>query len=324
MTFNPYQTFPRFYQNKLIKHIMNKPKWTISDKNKRPISIADLQSTLLNGTNSSESIRGADQYESADTTTLPKLLNILPTASNHAYKFDAKKDGFVVLDIEKTCPDDLKAQFLQLPYLYGEYSLSGKGIHLICPIPSNWNEFPEFQDTTKVQEPNGAYEILLNHWVTFTRNTLPKAVSKGDGQHDLSSVFRYICKRISTTGSVKIKPSLDKPDIPGENRILLLLEDFEYNKKPTDFPMAGRPEGNLSNYEFGVTSSVTYQILRYVERDPTFAKYNYSTEQLAWIVFDKVTHYLPHREKHDTYRDGMPYLLYIALKAVTTIVSEQN
>ena len=116
MTFNPYQTFPRFYQNKLIKHIMNKPKWTISDKNKRPISIADLQSTILNGTNSSEYIRGADQYESADTTTLPKLLNILPTASNHAYKLNAKEDGFVVLDIEKTCPDDLKAQFLQLPY----------------------------------------------------------------------------------------------------------------------------------------------------------------------------------------------------------------
>ena len=62
---------------------------------------------------------------------LETVCKTLPTAANNTYHLDALIDKIVVLDVEPKCPEEIKRQFLSLPYLYSETSMSGNGLHLI-------------------------------------------------------------------------------------------------------------------------------------------------------------------------------------------------
>ena len=79
----------------------------------------------------------------------------------------ANGDDIVILDIEPDCPDDEKADFLALPWIYAETSVSGRGLHLVFPAPAS---HPEIRlGKTKLKPDNrNDYEILLNHYITFT------------------------------------------------------------------------------------------------------------------------------------------------------------
>lgn len=316
MKYYDYRDFPKFYNNAFIKEISKNPKWTISDKDKKPVSIYDLRNKLIFG-REFDNINGASSYKKEDMTNLPDLLKLVPNASNHAYYLDCKKDGWVVLDIEKTCPEKYKKQFLKLPYLYGEHSLSGKGIHLFCPLPSNWDKYKAYHNKPKLQETHGWYEILMTHWVTFTRNELEQTESKGDGKHDLSKVFAKLAHMTQAHAKAKVEVTTDKPKIPNEKAILAKMKDFKYNKTVEDFPFEGR-KGNYSAYEFGMASYFYHELRYLLKSDQNFKKTDYNDTQIAWLIYKLLKKNLKHRAKHDEYRDHMPWLLFNAVLAIGT------
>lgn len=313
MTKYKFQEYPKFYDNPFIKEIAARPKWTISDKDKIPVNFADLK---IVREDPRIKIHGANQYDPTNMTSLPNLLTVVPNATNHAYMLDAKRDGFVVLDIEKTCPDSLKQEFLKLPYMYGEYSLSGTGIHLICPLPGNFNNYPDYRNAVKLQEKHGWYEILLYHWVTFTRNNLTPMTSYGDKKHKLDDVFNLLIKENPSTKSVNAKTFANRPKIPLEKRLLHLCDDLEYDKQPEDFPKYDKQENyigpDMSKYEFGMTSYLYYRVSAIIESYPSLRAVHYTDEQKAWILYDLLKAKLPYRRKHDTFHQHMPWLLYNA------------
>lgn len=297
-----------FYSNDFIKFISENPKWSISDVNKRPVSIPALKEKL-NGVLQGP-IPGASQYNADDMTTLDNLLNILPTASNHAYQLNCKVDHWVCLDIEAACPEKLKKRFLSLPYLYGEHSLSGKGIHLYMPLPSNWDKYKAYHNMPKLQEKHKWFEILLAHWVTFTRNALPVPESKGDGTLDLSSVFTYLTKQVRPSKHIDVNTITKKPKIPNEKLIQIYLSDYHYTKSLGDF------YDDESRWEFANAIFLVRSVDEILKTRREFQNINYNDNQIAFIVYEELKKRLPYRDKHDTLRQGMPWLLYTSQTAL--------
>lgn len=322
MSYHDYRDYPQFYDNTLIKLLSHKPKWTISatkgDYRKMPVNFKEVEQALTDG---QTQVHGANYQKADQMTTLDHLLKVLPDAVNHAYYLDSEIDGIVVLDIEKECPDEIKQRFLRLPYLYAEHSLSGTGIHLICKLPNNWDQFPEYHNKVKLRQKYGWYELLLKHWVTFTRNSIEPLTSPGtDPEHyTIANVYADLCHQTEVSQSIKATPIGDRPDIPQEKRIIAILQDEKYNKKLTDFPQkdkyghlrTDRP-GDYSAYEFGYTSYMYHRLQNILQTFPSLSKIKYTKKQLIYLLSDIMKQKLPYRPKHDTYHLGMPWLIYNA------------
>lgn len=300
--FDPTTYFPEFYNNPTIQELGKYQKWSISNNNKMPIDMFKLRFE-------NDPTRGASPFEPTSMVTLDELTQLLPTASNCAYHLDYALDGVVILDIEKTCPDDLKEKFLNIPYLYGEVSMSGKGIHLVIPTPFNLlKQNPASLKASKMQHPDKYFEILMTHWVTFTRNTKPLPPSTGTESvekllHDVVMNQRDIIKDNLVIG-------LDAPE--GEKYdeyIDLALKHFAYTKQPENF------NNDMSRYEFGFMSSLGI----FFKNMMNFKQEALTDTELAWMMARVAEVRIPAREKHQSKRNGLPWLVYTAQEALAAL-----
>lgn len=302
------EMFPAFYTNSTIQSIANKPKWTISDKDKRPVDMYEVKTR--------QRIIGCNAEVPFSTMTLDETVDIIPYPRNHAFLLDMLTDGFVILDIEPSCKPSLMRKFLMLPYLYGEKSLSGKGIHLVLPVPDCIDDYPIAKQKIKLQHKSGQYEILQNHWVTFTRNMLPN-VSNPNGDKALwEKLYMDLAKEAKESAPLLADYDVLNEkieDIPDAKTILDILSTGNpYKKTPHDFDRAdGTPD--MSRYETGWLShkyNVMTQLLKasFITKN----KHEYTLSEQTCLLAELARRNLEHRDKHDEIRTGMPYLLYTA------------
>lgn len=299
-----YQDFPEFYENEFIKAIAPNEKWTVSDKNKVPIDMY----ALIN----EEKIWGMSLDRGYNPFVDLKTLNeILPNAANNAYYLDALSDGFVILDIEPICPDAIKNELIKMPYVYGETSMSGKGYHLAFPLPDLIKKYPAAINKLALKHENKYFEILMNHMVTFTRNVLP-ARSPEYKLSDFENIFELLASKATETiiSNVDIKiEDMDTDNIPYFDNIMNVLENQTYGKIAEDF-------GNdLSRYEFGCIGFYSKLLSRLLP-DSKYKDHTYTDEEKALILYSIATKKIPHRDKHESVRNGMPWLLYLATKQI--------
>ena len=160
--FKYYENFPEFYSHPFIKEIKDNSRWTVSGltslddrTNKKPIDIWELHDI---GT-----LHGAREHNSTCLMTLDELLDFLPNAANHAYYLEAMEDEYVILDIEPDCPQQLKNMFLDMDYVYGETSMSGKGYHLVFPLPLEIDKYPKAKTKKVWQDKTRYFELHLEH-----------------------------------------------------------------------------------------------------------------------------------------------------------------
>lgn len=299
-----WRDFPDFYNNPLIKRIADNQKWTVSDKDKRPI---DMHALINNG-----KIWGmAFDRGYNPMVDLKTLCERLPTAANNAYYLDALEDHFVVLDIEPKCPDNIKQKLLELPYQFAETSMSGKGYHLLFDLPDMLiDKYPVVKEKLTLKEEHGNYEILLNHVVTFTRNALPPQ-EKAESWNAFLNVFELLATKAKSSSQTKtVDPvDIDIDEIPYSAQLLPALMAQRYGKTPADF------YDDMSKYEFGMTGFY-YRCLCKVLKDNKYKDHEYTDEEKAVIIYYLTSHHLPHREKHDQTRNNMPWLLYIAAQLI--------
>ena len=104
-----YTDFGEFYSHPFIQSIQKYKRWSVSDKDKRPIDIVDYISF--------RKINGAQTTDEHSLVDLATLCEAIPTASNNAYFMDVMVDDFMILDIEPECPQDIKDEMLKLPYI---------------------------------------------------------------------------------------------------------------------------------------------------------------------------------------------------------------
>lgn len=309
-TVNPYQLFPQFYSNSMIQDLMSTPKWTFSmPDTKMPIDIGDYRDR--------DKLRGCQKYPSS-TVTLPELLNLIPNIINHTFMLDCERDGYVCLDIEPKCPDEIKEKLLHLPYIYGEYSMSGKGYHLFFKEPDCIQNYPDAQNKIVLKEEHRWYEILRIHAVTFTRKSLPKS----DGSESFDELYEELCKQAKPATTSTFDVSTEKPDIP-------LFDDICENIYGSVKPYAKTIDdfnGDFSSFEFGFFSYMYDKLNLLLNNAAKYKDYDYDKNMRMWLLYLITEDHYPfeHRPKHDEVRFGLPWLMYLCREVVSKYVDPRE
>lgn len=294
-----------FCASGFVHDLKDKPKWTISDKNKMPVDMGELAHGRIKG-----ALQPAEPY----TTTLDRCLEIIPNPANHAFYLDVTRDNYVVLDIEPTCPERIKRTLLELDFQYAETSMSGKGMHLVFPCPRELWDNPIARSKVVLKQRDKYYEILLNHWVTFTHN----ALDVKPGNRPFAKLFEAMCATQEVLSKADTDINADEPDdIPDKDFILYILTGgSEYRKTPADF------NGDVSKYEFGMAGFLYRKLLRVLKTIKIRNNgHTYTDNEKAWLIYYASLETLEHRDKHDQRRDGMPMLLYNAKNAIALAIA---
>lgn len=261
-------------------------------------------------------IAGAKYTDARSLVTLDELRNALPTATNNAYYLDALVDNIIILDIEPKCPDDIKQELLKLPYIYGEISMSGKGYHLVFHLPDNFYNFPVATQKVVMKEEHGYYEILLNHWVTFTRNMIAPAP-----QDAAKDNFEQFFAKIASVQKEVVRGVIDVTDLepddfPFKDDILGLLMRQPYYKTISDF------SDDHSRFEYAFIGFLYYKLRCILNVSRIKNAHNYTDTEKAWMLYLVAKERLPYRSKHDESRDGLPWLLYTAREVIARTVNK--
>lgn len=313
----PREWFPDFYTNPAVMALAKAKRWTISGsikdeepdtlkKRKAPIDVRHLIDHRR--------VRGAWAIDEQCLVDLNELTERIPTAANTAYYIQSATDGLIVIDIEPGCPPEIAQQLLALPnLLYVETSMSGKGYHLIAPMPANFHDFPVAAGKTVLQHKEKWYEILLDHWVTFTRNPVAPEILAAKPTAEpspdfatLEGFYASLAKEAKATAasSISVQTAIDFPDIPSADAIVAQTLDAATDRLKTldDF------NGDNSRYEFSVLGTLYRQMLY-----PLIQRMNlgttYSASDRTWLLYKAAVSVIPERNKHHEKRNGRPFLL---------------
>lgn len=305
------QQFRPFYTSQFVRDTWKRPCWTVSTPEKMPIDMYSFEHL--------HKIWGAMSPESPALYTLKEVCNLIPNAVNNCMYLDVLLDGYVVLDIEPSCPDDVRNSLMEMPYVYAETSMSGKGLHLVFPVPKDiFDKYPIAQAKTVMKEEHGWYEILLNHYITFTRNAVqPHANPNGTG------CFRDLFESMCAVQQEVLKANIDldelePEDIPKYDTIMDLLLRQEYRKTPADF------ENDISKYEFGMMGFLRVKLENILNVQWIKSDHEYTDSEKAWMMFMAAREKLAHRAKHDTNRNGFPWLLWMAGDCIAKSVGQEQ
>lgn len=286
----------QFKNHPFIQSISNIEKWTITDKDKMPIDMFELR-TYGN-------IKGANFYAYQSLTKRPiveavfKASNCLPP--NYAFYLESSIDDFVILDIEPICPEPLKQKLLQLPFIYGEKSLSGKGYHLVFPLPKNYMDFPITHEKPALKENNKYYEILLNHFCTFTGNIISCPTTPQGTIEDIFAQLATKAKLIVKQREVEIQTLTNKPDTEQADYVLQLLSKVghNYKKKPEDYLDDDTGEPDLSRYEYSFICYLYHRLDEILSVSAIKKEHTYTDEEQAYFLYTVASEVLPFRKKH--------------------------
>ena len=317
-----YTDFNDFYSNPIIKQIAPNKRWTVSTtkevvdnngkkKSKMPIDMYEL----INNDRIWGCAWNRGHHPLVDLQT---VCDVLPTATNNAYMLDATEDGYVVLDVEGRCPEFMKKEFLKLPYLYGEISMSGHGLHLIFALPKDiLAKYPNAMTKSSLQSESKDYEVLMaDHFVTFTRNTLPPSSGERTVK-DFENIFEELCRRQRKSiqaDSVAVT-DIDTSKIKDFDKIMKYLRQKQYKKTIEDFEYKNKTGYDNSAYEH-YASRFYYTCLKKLLNNPAYAGKEYTDDEKAIIIYSIAKEKIPYREKHDETRAGMPWLMFIVTRMI--------
>lgn len=311
----PQRLFPEFYENFVVRVLADAKRWTISgrigDEGRKGKAPVDARHLIDVGR-----VRGAFDISDTCLVDLDELTSTIPDAANHAFYLQSSTDGFMVIDIEPSCPEDVAADLLALPgILYSEVSMSGKGYHLVVRVPENLHDFPAAAGKRVLREQHGWYELLFEHWVTFTRRPVPRHdriaanASRRDRSfatvEDLYASLATKAKPPATTFSTTVRTGDEAPDIKGSQQIV----ERTLNGADPRFKSLDDFGGDHSRWEFSTLGVLHREMHRHMVVVGFLHRTTYSAADEAWMLYQAVQQVLPHRPKHDETRNGRPFLL---------------
>ncbi|MFD7853459.1 hypothetical protein ACFV6B_04070 [Streptomyces microflavus] len=321
--------FPQFYGNPAISTLAGACRWTISGQigeetlgdptkqptRKVPIDVRHLLDGCTSSCKHAGPLRGAFALDATCLLTLDELTAAMPNAANTAFYLQAQTDGLFVLDIEADCPQEVATDLLRLPgILYSELSMSGHGFHLLMPLPKNFHDFPAAAGKRVLREEHGWYELLLDHWSTFTRQPVPdRIIAHVDAAttapafasiEDLYAQLAVNASEGSGASASAVDTAEDMPDIPYSQTILeqTLAGARHQLRDPGYF------NHDMSRWEFSVLASL-HGWLRTQLRAYSALGVAYSTSDTVWLLYTAALDVIPERPKHSERRNGRPFLL---------------
>lgn len=296
--------------------------WCVS-KDKMPLDMYALANGYEWGASNKRSHSSYVNYDAAAQVRAKKGLPV-------TLLVDASVQAIYVIDIEKTCPQEIRQAIMLALHdsvIYLERSLSGKGYHLIVECEAAALATAKYKKWL---------EILSNHHCTFTENEVDfqtaffeefdtnEFVTDDDKDVELLNALSSPVTGMqfydligSSAQAVRIADSATFDEykkavknFDGRHADLFgLLCDMEYAKTvDKDF------HGDYSAYEFGYASKLHY-MLRRVANDMIDADCNHyelpmSKEESIMLVYMVLKQCMAPREKHKSMRNGLPWLLY--------------
>ena len=316
--FDCRSVFKSFYGNPVIVSLAKKPKWTVSDSDKRPIDMYDWKNKgIIHG---AKTDKGYNPY-----LTLDELCDFVPNASNNAFFLDALEDDIVVLDIEPVCPKEIRDKLIRLPFEYAEISMSGKGIHMIFRLPHHiLDEYPIVREKTYMRDKNGYFEILLQHMVTFTRRSLRQSANPV-GIEEFETLFRNLACEQKQTPKVSVatvnQNAIDS--IPYYRALYNVLKYQVYKKTADDFYNEDKSKIDYSAYEYAMCGFYYRKLMKCLP-NKKYKDHIYTDAELALIIYSVIKEKIEHRAKHDESRKGMPWLLFVAATFIAKAESKEG
>lgn len=297
--------YSAFRNHPFVQSIADNERWTVSTDKKMPI---DMYTLINKGI-----VSGALYNNELSLVSLDTLYNTIPNTATYTYYMDALIDHFVVLDIEPKCPKDIKDQLMAIQCLYMEISMSGKGIHMVFPVSDElFNKYPAAKTKTAMKEEHGYYEILLNHYITFTGNQL--VPTNTDNVDQFEHTFAELAKIQKTAQKADIEiQQLESVNTKRAPAILQVLTEStdKYKKTPENF------YNDMSKYEFSYTSYLKYKLEDILDTyTVTSEGHEYTDAEKAWFIYQVTSNTLPPRPKHNELRNGLPWLLYLAFEVI--------
>ncbi|QWF85706.1 hypothetical protein HUW46_09186 [Amycolatopsis sp. CA-230715] len=298
-------------------------RWTVSGRvsdddteAKVPIDVRHLLAGCTTACRHDGKLRGAFALNDTCLMDLAELTVALPHARNHAFYLQTQTDGLVVIDIEPTCPPDIAADLLRLPdILYSELSMSARGYHLIAPVPANLHDFPTAAGKRVLREEHGWYEILFDHWVTFTRTPIPEriigraaaATAAAPRFASVNELYRDLAEHARVNPSMPstaVGTGRSMPEIPHAAEVVehTLLNARGRLRGPSDF------DDDLSRWEFSVLGTL-YHEMQVPLRTYSALGVHYSTSDRTWLLYRAALEVIPARAKHHQSRNGRAFLL---------------
>jgi hypothetical protein len=313
----PDMLFPDFYVNPAVQLLADRSRWSVSDNEKMPIDMRELMKTGR--------IRGAWDISDACLMTLNELTKALPNAANNAFYLQAQTDGVLVLDIEKTCPPNVAAELLGMSEtLYSELSMSGRGYHLLMPLPPNFWDYPLATSKKVLKEEHGWYEILLDHWVTFTRTGVPAERYVGPDEDALpqapawADLYASLAELAVETPTVHVDVNADKPEIPREAEIIELMTRQPHKRE------LGKFHNDYSRWEFSILGVLYNRLAAILVAIKDVVDHPYDENDQAWLVYTAAQKVIPHRTKHEEYRNNMPLLMNATVSLIARRAATSN
>lgn len=354
---NPMNTFPMvhpllFSQNPLISKLSADPNWTVSDNKKRPVNAKILLETyqLFNAK--------LDEKKDWPLVTLPELdadKNL--DCVNRAYRLRARENRVIAIDVEPIAPNWMKHQVLNFPAQYTELSKNG-GVHALILVPEyliNEDNRYLFDDLSVFKEPvpkdnNGKdlrsafFEVIFNdHYLTFTKRMLTEKPC-ADYENDpvarqflvsfLINILEMDQKRKAEREVIRqyqidmIDRELDEKK-QADIRSFLNMEIFEKARSKSIERKANDFAGDTSRYEMSVASGIAYYVIQNhkIALDTNSSRElaeSLSEKDLAYAIYLMLKDVVPHREKHDEYRNDMPWLLFISKRAYEFVTAQNH
>lgn len=323
----PNPNFTTFLQQPFVQQIAKIKKWTISDINKMPVDLYELKYKLR--------IKGCDMSKPYSTESLHEMYKDFPDAKNFAFYLNGALHDIVILDIEPICPPDIKANLMNMPCLYAEKSMSGKGVHMIFPYPED----------ILMRYPNAAknaikykkyYEILINHCVTFTGDEIPhkKITDKAD-EEPFRTTFENLAKVQKETIALDIAVDLEKIkpiNCKSANDIMMYLSNYASDNKLLNVYVQHHMDlGDAidwSSFEYGYMAHLNDHLKSILKvsyiNDEMKERNGMTTEERLWFITTVAKEHLPERDKHNEKRNGMPWLVYIATKVINDDIKKEQ
>ncbi|WP_222064863.1 hypothetical protein [Brevibacterium casei] len=256
-------------------------------------------------------VRGAWRIGPECLVTLDELTDRLPEAANLAYYLQAQTDGRVVVDSELGCPEEV----LTLPGVqYSETSMSGRGYHLVTALPDNFYEFTAASGKRVLRESHGSYELLLDHWVTFTRRPIAADVMEA-AQHESSprefasvgDLYASLARsaKAKCPVSTGVRATGEAPPIKGGE---LIVERTLEGARPW-LRTLYQFDGDCSRWEFSILGTLFREMRDHLVRVGFVRRTEYTSGDQAWLLYRAALETSPERPKHHERRNGRPFLL---------------
>lgn len=342
-----------FLDNPAIADLGKHQLWTFSNASKMPVDIralmalnAGLPCPRCDGSNCPVAHGAQVNAAATQLLTLPELCATLATTPNYTTHLDSRLTGMAVIDIEPDCPPEVTNQILHLatgntatptpPVVYSELSSSGKGYHLVVPLPRNLNTIAGAANRIKIQHPKRWFEVLLYHWITFSGTPIPpqrlaeaSADPAGDGL-TWEGLFAQLCSEVPSRSAVQngfidqeLALSLVDDELDDNEATIATLVINEHSQQYSR-TLSADFNNDLSRWEFSVIGDIVRRTDRALVN---FANANALTgnptveitiDRVIAIAHAAVVSVIPSRDKHYGQRNGLPYLLYRTIAAATT------